>query len=247
MDTDESDQIISEKPNIKRKKRKKNLKNLLQVEIIGNNKIPRLVLILVILIIIILIINISQLLLLYRDMDKYERRNETEILNEDNNINIFKEEKNPENQNTNQINELKGDTPKNTSINITEEIDNFVKSRRKITAKEISDYRLLNSQNMLFDTVKYRKSESPDVSIIITMSNQAHCIHKALRSVQNQSLKNIEIIISVDCSKDNSTEVIKEYMKEDERIVLIEHNVKDGIMKTRGDGFKIAKVNILLL
>ena len=57
MDTDESDQIISEKPNIKRKKRKKNLKNLLQVEIIGNNKIPRLVLILVILIIIILIIN----------------------------------------------------------------------------------------------------------------------------------------------------------------------------------------------
>jgi glycosyltransferase involved in cell wall biosynthesis len=73
------------------------------------------------------------------------------------------------------------------------------------------------------------------------MSNQAHCIHKALRSVQNQSLKNIEIIISVDCSKDNSTEVIKEYMKEDERIVLIEHNVKDGIMKTRGDGFKIAK------
>ena len=241
MDTDESDQIISEKPNIKRKKRKKNLKNLLQVEIIGNNKIPRLVLILVILIIIILIINISQLLLLYRDMDKYERRNETEILNEDNNINIFKEEKNPENQNTNQINELKGDTPKNTSINITEEIDNFVKSRRKITAKEISDYRLLNSQNMLFDTVKYRKSESPDVSIIITMSNQAHCIHKALRSVQNQSLKNIEIIISVDCSKDNSTEVIKEYMKEDERIVLIEHSVKDGIMKTRGDGFKIAK------
>ena len=241
MDTDESDQIISEKPNIKRKKRKKNLKNLLQVEIIGNNKIPRLVLILVILIIIILIINISQLLLLYRDMDKYERRNETEILNEDNNINIFKEEKNPENQNTNQINELKGETPKNTSINITEEIDNFVKSRRKITAKEISDYRLLNSQNMLFDTVKYRKSESPDVSIIITMSNQAHCIHKALRSVQNQSLKNIEIIISVDCSKDNSTEVIKEYMKEDERIVLIEHNVKDGIMKTRGDGFKIAK------
>ena len=135
MDTDESDQIISEKPNIKRKKRKKNLKNLLQVEIIGNNKIPRLVLILVILIIIILIINISQLLLLYRDMDKYERRNETEILNEDNNINIFKEEKNPENQNTNQINELKGDTPKNTSINITEEIDNFVKSRRKISEK----------------------------------------------------------------------------------------------------------------
>ena len=99
-------------------------------------------------------------------------------------------------------------------MNITEEIENFVNSRRKISAKEISDYRLLNSENLLFDNIKYRKSESPDVSIIITMSNQAHCIHKALRSVQNQSLKNIEIIISVDCSKDNSTEVIKKYMEE---------------------------------
>ena len=243
MDTDESDQIISEKPNTKRRKRKKNWKNLLKIEINENNRIPRFVIILVILIIIILIINISQLIFLYRDMDKYEKRNEKGILNEDNNINIFKEEKNPENltQNINHINELKEDPPKNTSMNITEEIENFVNSRRKISAKEISDYRLLNSENILFDNIKYRKSESPDVSIIITMSNQAHCIHKALRSVQNQSLKNIEIIISVDCSKDNSTEVIKKYMEEDERIVLIEHDTKEGIMKTRGDGFKIAK------
>ena len=189
MDTDESEQIILEKLNIKERKRKNNWEILIKLEINENNKISCFVLKLLILIIIILIISISQLLLLYRDKDNHEKRNEKGILNEDNNINIFNKEKNPE----------------NTSINITEEIENFVKSRRKITSKEISDYRLLNSENLLSDNIKYKKSEFPDVSIIITMSNQAHCIHKALRSVQNQSLKNIEIIISVDCS------IIKKY------------------------------------
>ena len=56
------------------------------------------------------------------------------------------------------------------------------------------------------------------------MYNQAHCIYKGLRSVQNQSLKNIEIIIIDDCSEDNSTDVIKEYQKEDPRIILIIHD-----------------------
>ena len=37
------------------------------------------------------------------------------------------------------------------------------------------------------------KNENPDVSIIITVYNQANCFYKALRSVQMQSLKNIEI------------------------------------------------------
>ena len=53
----------------------------------------------------------------------------------------------------------------------------------------------------------------PDVSIIMTMYNQAHCIHKGIRSVQNQSLKNIEIIIIDDCSQDNGTDIIKEFQK----------------------------------
>ena len=85
------------------------------------------------------------------------------------------------------------------------------------------------------------------VSVILTVSNQAHCIHKGLRSIQNQSLKNIEIIVSVDCSEDNSTEVIKKYIEEDERIVLVEHDTKDGIMKTRYDGLKIAKGKYIII
>ena len=75
----------------------------------------------------------------------------------------------------------------------------------------------------------------------MTIYNQAHCIYKGLRSVQNQSLKNIEIIIIDDCSEDNSTEVIKEYQKEDPRIILILHDTNEGEIKSRTDGIRKAK------
>ena len=73
------------------------------------------------------------------------------------------------------------------------------------------------------------------------MFNQAHCIHKALRSIQNQSLKNIEILVILDCSNDNSTETIQKYMEEDERIVLINHDTIEGPIKIRSEGIKLAR------
>lgn len=229
-------------PNPKKKRKKKLSKNSIKIEV--NNKIifPCIVKALIVLIVIILIINIYHLVSLYFDVNKFEfEKNITENNNEHDNIKLFKGDSNPENKILKNVLEENPDFVRNDSLNATEEIEKFVKTRRKITAKEIADYRKLNSENMLYDKIKYKQSESPDVSVILTMRNQAHCIHKALRSIQNQSLKNIEIIISVDCSLDNSTETIKEYMKEDERIILIDHELRDGIMKTRCDGFKIAK------
>ena len=70
------------------------------------------------------------------------------------------------------------------------------------------------------------------------MYNQAHCIHKEIRSIQNQSLKNIEIIIIDDCSQDNGTDVIKEFQKNDPRIILISHDMNEGEMKSRTDGIR---------
>jgi len=55
-----------------------------------------------------------------------------------------------------------------------------------------------------FDFKNHKKKEIPDISVIITTYNQANCFYRALRSVQNQSLKNIEIIIVDDSSTDIS-------------------------------------------
>jgi glycosyltransferase involved in cell wall biosynthesis len=88
---------------------------------------------------------------------------------------------------------------------------------------------------------KFKKCNNPDITIIITIYNQGHCLHRGLRSVQNQSLKNLEIIIIDDCSEDNSVDIIKKYQEEDERIILISHNMNEGEIKSRTDGIRKAK------
>ena len=125
---------------------------------------------------------------------------------------------------------------------LTEKIQNYEKTLRKIRPEEIDEFRRINSLGILFDRTKYKRTDTPDISIITTMRNQAHCIYKAIRSVQNQSLKNIEMIIIDDCSLDNSTEVVEKFMKEDDRIILLKHNnINEGIMITRNEGIRIAK------
>ena len=112
------------------------------------------------------------------------------------------------------------------SINITENI--------------IKEFRNINSNNSLINKNKFNKTLFPDITVILIIYNQAHCLHKALRSIQNQSIQNLEIIIIDDCSIDNSVDLIKNYQKEDNRIVLIEHKWNLGKIKSRSDGIKIA-------
>ena len=93
----------------------------------------------------------------------------------------------------------------------------------------------------MLDQNIYDNTINPDVSIILLIYNQANLLHFALRSIQNQSLKNIEIIIIDDCSTDNSISIIKKYSKIDKRIKLIEHEYNEGKIKSRSEGVRIAK------
>ena len=111
-----------------------------------------------------------------------------------------------------------------------------------LTDETFYEFRFINRRNELIDeNIKFEKSEKPDISVIMMVYNQAYCLHKCMRSIQNQSLKNIEIIVVDDCSLDNSVELIKEYQKEDPRIILIEHDANRGMIKTRSDGMRMAK------
>ena len=111
---------------------------------------------------------------------------------------------------------------------------------QSINDSEIKKFWEINN-NFLINKEKYERTKNPEISIIILIYNQANCIHKCLRSIQNQSLKNIEIIIIDDCSQDNSTEIIEEYKKTDNRIILIKHDSNDGKIKSRSDGIRNAR------
>ena len=105
----------------------------------------------------------------------------------------------------------------------TEAFQEILSFEKNINLNEDIFYKFLeiNEQNKLIEeNIKFEKVKNPIISIVMMVYNQAHCLHRCLRSIQNQSLKNIEIIIVDDCSLDNSVELIKEYQKEDPRIIL---------------------------
>ena len=116
--------------------------------------------------------------------------------------------------------------------------DNYL---RAINDSIIDKFWEVNNNNILLNKPKYEQNKEPEISIIVLIFNQANCIHRCLRSIQNQSLKNIEIIIVDDCSLDNSTETIEMYQKEDPRIILIKHDCNEGKIKSRSDGARKAK------
>ena len=75
------------------------------------------------------------------------------------------------------------------------------------------------------------------VSIIIPVYNCEKYISRCLDSVINQTYKNIEIIAINDGSKDNSINILREYEKKDNRIILIDKE-NEGVSKTRNLGIQ---------
>ena len=45
-------------------------------------------------------------------------------------------------------------------------------------------------------------------------------LHRSLQSILQQSYKNLEIIISDNCSNDETANIIKKYLKKDKRIIF---------------------------
>ncbi len=109
---------------------------------------------------------------------------------------------------------------------------------------KIKKFWKINSKDELLDNISIKgkkKIESPEISIIITLYNQVNCFFKALRSVQNQSIQNFEIIMVDDGSTDDTLKILEKYQKEDNRIILLSHSYNYGTIKSRSDAIKLAK------
>ena len=79
------------------------------------------------------------------------------------------------------------------------------------------------------------------ISVVIPVYNCEKTIKAAVRSIQNQNMGDIEIILVNDFSKDNSLSIIKELMKEDPRIKLINNEKNMGALYSRNIGILEAK------
>ena len=81
----------------------------------------------------------------------------------------------------------------------------------------------------------------PKVSIIVPIYNVEMYIEKCLETLVNQTLKDIEIILVNDGSKDGSAEIAKKYLKKyPEKIVYLEKE-NGGLSDSRNYGLPYAK------
>lgn len=80
------------------------------------------------------------------------------------------------------------------------------------------------------------KVPSPKLSIIIPVYNPGHYLQQCLDSLINQTLKDIEIILVLDCPTDGSDKVCEDYAARDARIKIVrnEHNLHIGLSRNRG-------------
>ena len=96
-------------------------------------------------------------------------------------------------------------------------------------------------KGILIDKESCKSIDNPKISVIIPVYNASATIKKAIRSIQNQTMKEIEIILFDDTSPDNSFNIMKELQEEDPRIKLFKNEVNRGVFYTRLFASKKAK------
>lgn len=79
------------------------------------------------------------------------------------------------------------------------------------------------------------------ISVVIPIYNVEKYLARCLDSVINQTFKDLEIICVNDCSPDNSTIILNDYIKKDDRIRIINREKNGGLSAARITGLKNAK------
>ena len=73
------------------------------------------------------------------------------------------------------------------------------------------------------------QSKYPKFTVIIPQKDRAEYIGATLRTCMIQDYPNFEIIVSDDCSEDNSVEIIQSLSEQDKRIKLFAHKKHLGM------------------
>jgi glycosyltransferase involved in cell wall biosynthesis len=80
----------------------------------------------------------------------------------------------------------------------------------------------------------------PKVSIIVPVYNAGEHFCRCLDSLVNQTLRDIQIILVLDCPTDGSDKTAKQYAEKDTRILIVENEQNLHIGFSRNEGLKVA-------
>ena len=82
--------------------------------------------------------------------------------------------------------------------------------------------------------------ENPVFSVIVPVYNVEKYLEPCMKSLMNQTFKNIEIICINDGSTDNSLRLLNNYREIDNRITVI-NKANEGVSVARNEGLQIAE------
>ena len=87
------------------------------------------------------------------------------------------------------------------------------------------------------------------VSIVIPMYNVERVILRTIKSILEQDIDNMEILLVDDCSTDSTYSICKKYIADNKisNISVIKNEKNAGPSYTRNRGMKIAKGNYLVM
>ena len=100
----------------------------------------------------------------------------------------------------------------------------------------INEYVSLIERNALSYIQYNEEINKPKISFISTVFNKENYLSQLITSIQNQILKEFEIIFIDDCSDDKSIIIINRFKKMDKRIKLIKNNQNRGTLYSRSQG-----------
>ncbi len=127
------------------------------------------------------------------------------------------------------------------------EIQSIIKDARryKLRGHDRLIYYMLHSKRLRRYVAKRHKnvtqvSGAIKVSVVLSVYNEAKTIEKAMRSVLQQSFRNIELIVVDDASTDNTLEVVRTIAAVDGRVKIIRHEENLGLSATRRSGWEMA-------
>ena len=119
----------------------------------------------------------------------------------------------------------------NAKINIDY---NYNKKNNRIF-RRINDYIINCERKKLINEISHSSLE-PKITAFIILYNAKKTILTSIRSIQNQNMSDIEILLIDDYSSDNSLNIIEKCQKEDKRIKIIKNNKNRGSLFSRSLG-----------
>ena len=88
----------------------------------------------------------------------------------------------------------------------------------------------------ILNNITIIKTEKPKISAVMSFYNNNKTISRAIRSIQNQNISNIEIILINDFSTDDSLSIVESIQKNDSRIKIINNKKNMGTLFSRSIG-----------